>query len=113
MFSLSIALGNTQWRLMYRKVEDAEKAWAILNQPASPVQLDDDFGQRIVVKSQQIAGVMFEDMDKSKMANVALMLFNTSVQMTAQKQVQSDPAFRAAAQGPAIVSPMGNGRFNG
>lgn len=116
MFSISVAMGAVQWRLLFKTEETARNSWTTLTAPTgSPMfQLADDFGQKIVAKYDSVGGLMFEDMDQSKLANVELMLFNASAQAMAQKRAQTDPAFRTQPQGPAIIDPMrGNGRFPG
>lgn len=108
MYSISIAMGAIQWRLLFKTEDAAQVAHRHLEQAMTGdpkiASVEDDFGQHYNGKPQ---GLLFEDMNQSKLANVELMLFNASAQMLAQKRAQTDPAFRAvSAAGPAIISPM-------
>lgn len=108
MFSLSIAMGSIQWRLMFKTEEAAKIVYDQLSSPVveNKLKLEDDFGQTANINTGYISGILLEDMDQSKLANVAIMLFNAEVQLLAQKQAQTNPAFRAANSGPAIINPV-------
>ena len=60
-----------------------------------------------------VAGMMFEDLDKSMLAHVERGLHNARTQAKAQQQAMSDPVLKTAAmtaqRGPAIYDPQGNG----
>lgn len=113
MFAVNISLGNTVWRLLYKNEEKAKADFTLLEhaklgkEPARRVT--DDFGQEFS-GGDEIAALMFEDLDKAKMANVELFLHQQRVQVMAQKAAQSDPGLRAssAMNGPRVLNPMGS-----
>ena len=120
MFSISIAFGNANWRLLFKTEEKAEKAYSELTSPPDKtthfnpedrIACIDDFGQRIFLKPSAIQGLMFENLDESKLANIEYGLHNAKTQAAFQQRAQSDPTLRGIrqAQGPGIISPMGNG----
>ena len=111
MFCVNIAIGNTAWRLLFR---DQDKAKAALDnltpKTLAPitVTVEDDFGQICIAVNTAINALLFEDLDKAKMANVEMWLHQQRVQAMATKAAQSDPGLRASAMmnGPAVLSPM-------
>lgn len=112
MFCITIAMGNTAWRLMYKSEEKATEHFAILVDPDSPtgeIKLKDDYGQICAIRVSSIHGFMFEDLEKSKLANVELFLHQQRVQNMAQKAAQSDPGLRASSLmgSPRVLDPMG------
>jgi hypothetical protein len=113
MFCINVALGSTSWRLLFKEAERAEKAFAILVDLNGSIQIiEDDFGQRLSAKSASINGVMFEDLDQTKQAHIAMALHQARTQQDAQAAAQADPALSRGTrqQGPAIITPMaGNG----
>ena len=112
MFCVNIAMGNASWRLLFK---DEEKARAVFDslkpQPLSTktVRAEDDYGQLCEITIESIHGLMFEDLEKAKMANVELFLHQQRVQAMATKAAQSDPGLRAASMmnGPRVLDPMG------
>ena len=113
MFCINVALGATSWRLLYRDEENAKHALGIYHDTKhlSEIRLEDDFGQKLTAPSSAIHGVMFEDLDKTKLAHIEMALHQARTQNAAQAAAQADPTLRNARQnmGPAIISPMGNG----
>jgi len=112
MFCVNIAVGNSCWRLLFRDEEKAKAAFENLtprNLAALTVHVEDDFGQVCNAITTSINAVMFEDLDKAKMANVELFLHQQRVQAMATKAAQSDPGLRANVMmnGPAMLSPLG------
>lgn len=112
MFAVNIALGNTVWRLLFKDEEKAKTLFENFKEMPDEVGLiigEDDFGQQCILNRIDIAGVMFEDLDKAKMANVELFLHQQRVQAMAQKAAQSDPGLRAnaAMNGPSVLTPFG------
>ena len=107
MFAVNIALGNTVWRLLFKDEEKAQAAFIVFNRKVEPIKVEDDFGQICSVERSSIHGVMFEDLDKAKMANVELFLHQQRVQNMAQKAAQSDPGLRASSMmnGPSVLTP--------
>ena len=112
MHSLSVALGPVVWRLVFNTAEKAEAACAEIakrNEGFVEVGVTDDYGQTIHVNVGNVTGLMLEDLDRSKLAYVAMALHQTRSQMEAQKAARNDPALRAASlqQGPAVIAPGG------
>ena len=113
MFCVNIAVGNTCWRLLFKEEEKAKMAFENLtphNLAPITVRVEDDFGQVCNAVNTSINAVMFEDLDKAKMANVELFLHQQRTQAMATKAAQNDPALRASSMmnGPAMLSPMGS-----
>lgn len=121
MFAITVAFGAQSWRLLYKTQEPAEAAWTLLSAPESKVDsftvpicvsVVDDFGQRAHIKLNAIVGLMFENLDESKLGSVEWGLHQQRTQLSFQQRAENDPTIRAAAamRGPAVISPMGNGR---
>ena len=115
MFIINVALGNTSWRLLFKDEEKARTAFAEMQPRASAdigFIIEDDFGQTLCSTAKAIYGLMFEDMDKTKLAHVEMALHQARTQNLATKMAQSDQSLRASSmmQGPAILNPM-NGSF--
>jgi len=113
MFSLTLALGNVSWRLLYKEEEKAQQAFALTrHRDGSITFLEDDFGQKIHYPLASFTGSLLEDLEKTKMAHVELGLHQARVQAAAQKAAQADPGLRANAMmnGPSVLSPMNSFR---
>jgi hypothetical protein len=119
MHCLSVALGNVVWAMMFHNEEDARKAY-MSARPATAVtdhfrkteiEMVDDFGQTLMVPVHEVKGLLLEDLDKTKLAHVERLIHNQHTQIAAQKRWQADPAARAAAMGPAVLTPGMNGPF--
>lgn len=107
------------WKLLYRTESDALSAFqragmhfAPTNSPQA-IQLNDDFGQSVVIGRGVAGGVMLEDLDQSKLAHIEMSLHEAKTRAKAQKQAQTDPELRTSQmmQGMPVLSPMGNGRM--
>lgn len=114
MFCVNVALGNTCWRLLFKTEEKAKAAFDNLKplpMNTGTVVVEDDFGQVCSATSGSVHGLMFEDLEKAKMANVELQLYQQRVQSMVTKAIQSDPGLRGglAMGGPPVLTPMGNG----
>ena len=112
MFCVNIAMGNASWRLLFKEEEKAKAVFEALTPlPLSTktIQAEDDFGQVCKITVESIHGLLFEDLDKAKMANVELFLHQQRTQALAQKAAQSDPGLRTASMmnGPRVLDPMG------
>ena len=112
MFCVNIAMGNASWRLLYRDEEKAKAVFdALKPQPLSTktVRAEDEFGQVCEITIESIHGLMFEDLEKAKMANVELFLHQQRTSAMAQKAAQSDAGLRASSMmnGPRVLDPMG------
>lgn len=111
MFSLTIALGPVQWRLMFRSQETAKAVFddCCAATPLHRLDVSDDFGQRCVTLRTNITGVLLEDLQQSKLAQQELLLYGERVRHAAMMAAQSDPQLRQhpAPRGPAVLTPMG------
>lgn len=118
MFCITIKFKNdpAPWTLLYKTEEVATSAWKAMSADTNGVSLTDDFGQTAVVKYTDMAGAMFEDLDKSMLAHIERGLHNARTQAKAQQIAANDPILKTArmtqGQSPAIFSPQGNG-FHG
>jgi hypothetical protein len=111
MYAVNISLGATVWRLLFRDIQKAKNAFDSFKE--IPVEVgtvvgEDDFGQHCVLDRASINGVMFEDLDQSKLANIELFLHQQRVQVAAQKAAQADPGLRAstAMNSPSVLTPF-------
>lgn len=114
MYCVNIAVGSSCWRLLFRNEEKAKAALESFTPRVLAPQtlhVEDDFGQICNVVSTSINAVMFEDLEKAKLANVELFLHQQRVQAMATKAAQADPGLKASSimngGGPAMFSPMG------
>ena len=116
MFCINVALGSTSWRLLFKDEETANKAFdvLVLLDAQNDCKIKDDFGQVLFARTEAIRGVMFEDLDQTKLAHIEMALHQARTQNQAQKMAASDPSLRAGsnAGGPAIISPMAGFRQN-
>lgn len=119
MFSLTIAVGNTAWALMYKTEEAARTASVVLKSApeafgASAAELFDDYGQMVYIPLPCL-GFILEDLSVSKGAHIERALQQARTHAEAHTAWQNDPVARAAARGPAVLAPgmhMPNGRFS-
>lgn len=125
MYSLTIAVGNTVWALMYREKDVAEGAFKTLREfysgsPADTfskpggVYLQDHFGQQIVVCAGSLHGYVLEDLTMSKQAHVERSLHQARTTIEAQEAWKKEPLARAGMHGPSVLTPGmigANGRF--
>ena len=118
MFSLNISLGNLSWRLLYKNKETAEAAIedygrAQHNYGAGITHHwihSDDFGQTINLDLRCNPSSMLEDLDKTKLAHIELMLHAERTKVLFTKMAQSDPGLRASnMMTTPILNPVGNG----
>ena len=114
MFSITIALGNVSWRLLYKSEESAAHATSIIQDTKhlSEIRVDDDFGHSLTVPTKSLHGILVEDLDKTKMAHVELGLHQARIQAAANKAGQADPGLRASAMtnSPGVLTPMNSFR---
>ena len=116
MFSITLVIGNSSipWTLLFKTEESfapAKKAVQSIMSEGGGCIIEDDFGQTVQAGDSIIQGVMFEDLDKSKLAHIAFSLHRSRMQVETQKAAETDPALRQARmmQGSPVISPMGNG----
>jgi len=115
MFCVNIALGNTAWRLLFKDAEKAKNVFESLRRRPlmeKCVVVEDDFGQICDVTAEAVYGVLLEDLDKAKLANVEIFLPQQRTQVMANKAAESDQGLRAARRGNGIATldPMGGFR---
>ena len=123
MYAISISFGpvGTTWRLLFEKEEKAVQQYELVTlhndkthsfHPNDTVVLEDDYGQKVFFKHAGVHAVILENLDKSKLASVEMALHNARTQASAQQRAGADPTLRAATMTqPAVISPMGNGRW--
>lgn len=122
MFAITVSHGVQAWRLLYKTEEKAEEIYNRLAVPidktmdfnvTTRIAAEDDFGQRATFKVADITGVMLENLDESKLANIEMGLHQQRTQVGFQQRAESDPTIRAASQrrGPAVIDPTAG--FNG
>jgi hypothetical protein len=116
MFSLSVALdGPVIWALMFKTKESAEKAWSAASElaPQIAVTISDDFGQKVLLTGDKFIGAVLEDLSLTRLAHIERYLHEARTRAKAQQDAHADPVLRTAAmaQGPSMISPMGNGPF--
>jgi|HubBroStandDraft_4_1064222.scaffolds.fasta_scaffold00027_80 hypothetical protein len=110
MHRVTVVLGPTALGFMFKTKEKAEAHKNFkTDHPTQDLTIDDDFGQHAEIKATSIHGIIIEDMDQAKLAQVELMLHNTRVQAAAQHRAQSDPALNATRRGPAVMTPFNGG----
>ena len=117
MFCVNIALGNTAWRLLFKEEEKAKAVFDSLKPlplNTKTIDAEDDFGQVCSITTESVHGLLFEDLDKAKMANVEIFLHQQRVQVMAQKAAEADPALRMSRRGNGIATldPMNQFRQN-
>lgn len=127
MHSLTICFGptGTIWTLLFKTEEKAAELYSsylsckAVGDGARGTLLasTDDFGQAFAVDLDLINGVMLENMDESQMAQIERGLHQARTQAKAETRAMSDEvikgAMRAKQMGPAVMSPVPGGRFNG
>jgi hypothetical protein len=113
MHSITVVFGPASLRFMFKSKEKAEALRSFrVDHPTQDMIIDDDFGQHAEIRSASIHGVIFEDMDLSRLAGVEAMLHEARTRAVAQQRAQSDSALRAANRGPSVV-PVMTGGMNG
>lgn len=125
MFSLTVAVGQTAWSLLFKTKEAAtaarDKLTAQRIEPppafgydvSDSILIVDDFGQEASIWPARIHGLLLEDMDASKFAHVERGLHSARTQKQFEQRAANDPVLKVAAQmsGPGIISPFAsNGR---
>lgn len=118
MFQLTIQTGNQAWPFLFKdkaKAEEAHKATLSLESMSLHgnhrlVKVSDDFGR--IGEFYEICGVVFEDLDQSMFANIALAIHQQHTQIKFNTAAATDPLIRTQrTAGPSVITPMGmNGR---
>lgn len=106
MFSITVALAHTTivWTFMYKTKESVEYAKKTYDANPTSLSFIDDFGQHARIPAQQVAGVLFENIDESKMAHIERSLHVERVKVAAQRAAQADPTLKTA-----MMTRNGNG----
>lgn len=123
MHSLTICFGptGTVWVALFKDAEKAQSVHDSVGGTGAPgsalLSLTDDFGQQLSIRADQIHGMLLDDMDQSLMAQVERGLHQARAQAKAQDRAMADPAIKESLRrqqmGPAVMSPVPGGRFNG
>lgn len=115
MFSISLALKHSSagWSLLFKtedKASDVRSHLLAAVNTNSVVEVKDDFGHEMALRGEEIAGIVYEDMDKTALAHVERGVHHARVQAKGQQRLQSEPGLRPVTQGPGIIDPI-NGRM--
>jgi hypothetical protein len=121
MHLLTVVFGPSPvpWSFLFKEEQPAHQAFNDMTSAKgtkTPVVITDDFGQQASFDAKDISGFMLEDLEKSKVAAIERALHQERIKIKANQQAKSDPVIGPAMNmnhGPAILSPMGPGRFNG
>lgn len=119
MYSLSIFFGPSPVpaQFLFKEKEKAVTAFALCRtgNDSALIEFEDDFGQKCAFESINFHGVILEDMVLGEESRIQRGLSQARGQANANKRAQSDPVIMAAqrAAGPSVLTPFGNGRFNG
>jgi len=120
MFSLSIVAGSANFRLLFKEEGKALAAYALVSRTdLENLIIEDDFGQTFCGKLNMVSAFLLEDMNKSKLAHVELILHDARTRASATQSAMSDPQLKAAtmSRGPSVIQPgIGpgmNGGFRG
>ena len=122
MFSMTIVFGASPipWTLLFKTQQAFNDAIIHFKNPATfenkDFDITDDYGQHISIKRDAIQGVMFEDMNQSKLAHIERGMHQMRAQVEANNLAKADPALmaamRTAQQAPGVITPFGpNGAF--
>lgn len=123
MFQLTIQTGNQAWPFLFK---DKAKAEAARNEARALSEVNshsmssalggrsckvaDDFGRD--GEFSAVTAVVFEDLDQSMFAHIALAIHQQHTQIKANDMARNDPVLKVRAQmgGPGMISPIpGNG----
>lgn len=118
MFQLTIQIGNQASLFLFKDKEKAEAACKVacglaevnshpmVQHGAHSCEINDEFGR--YGKFYAVQGVVFEDLDQSQYANIALAIHQQHVQLKYTEIARKDPALMQAARGgPAVIQPFG------
>ena len=117
MFQLTIQTGNQSWPFLFKNKEKAEAArdtaaaraevnsHSMVGGVGHSCKIVDDFGR--IGEFSAVTAIVFEDMDQSMFANIALALHNQHTQMKFNDAAKRDPLIMSAAKGPGVITPMG------
>src|SRR4051812_37056924 len=109
MYSISIALKRAQTPpivLLYRQEDEFSKAKIKI--ASGDGSITDDFGTEVLVTHADIAALVFEDMDQTRLAYIERMMYQGISQSMLQKRAATDP--QISRSGGAILHPMGTPR---
>lgn len=134
MFSLTIVFGPGPmvWTLMFKSKEAAEEVTLGIRNalktrgtdvsfsPTNVIAVGDDFGQHADITASSIHGVMFEDLEQSKLAHIERALHQARVKVKADEMAMADPVIKSGAmrqQSPILQPampgmPQPNGRWS-
>jgi hypothetical protein len=117
MYSLSIHFGpnNVVWALLFKEKENAGKVYnafvdAYAEVSGKTILLGvDDFGQSFAIPSEQINGVLLEDLDLVETARIQRSLADERTKAKFIQAATNDPTIKAAMrpQGTPVLTPQG------
>lgn len=119
MFSITLFVSpTTPIVLLYKSEETLNKAIAAYDSfdqmvmsggSVVVVKLEDDFGQKLRVQ-KPVPALLIQDLKMSQQADIERGIHQAVTQAKAQERAKTEPALQSAiraAQGPAVLSPMG------
>lgn len=116
MYAITAIVGPMCFQLLFRQEEKAREAQTVLaHNPATAIgstewiAVVDEFGHEITCERKHLAGYIFEDLEKTKIAHVERALHQQRTQNLAQKTASSDPGLRMNAAingGSPMLSPF-------
>jgi hypothetical protein len=108
MFAITVIVRTIPFRFVYKEEAAALLAISALSTIALDfITLTDDFGQTLYCKREHLSGWIVEDLERSKLAAVEIMLHQQRTQNLAQKMAQSDPSLRhVTTSSPGVLTPF-------
>lgn len=103
MFSLTIAFGHGSWSFLFKDRDRAKRAESLAISAANPegagAEIEDDFGQSATFIPGVILGVLFEELNQTKDAQVERSLYGARAQADLNRRASSDAALKLASGG--------------
>jgi len=114
MYSLTICFGPTAmvWAFLFKEKEKAEDVLKFVDlDNVFSIKIEDDFGQRAVIKPSTVHGWILEDLDLTDEAKILRSLANARNEIKARTRAATDPTIRQGMnqQGPSVISPFPRG----
>lgn len=112
MFTICVWFGNQQspWAFLYGNLENANTQMLQFTSGDKPLlEFHDDHGQHMIIKRDDVHGILLDDMKKSALAKIEISLHTQRTQAQFQTRANSDPALRL--NGAPMIQPAGLGGF--
>src|ERR1700693_4784093 len=99
MYNVTVIFGPgpIAWSFLFKHVTSAKTFFEKFNGTDLIFNLEDEYGQKAAIFSNHIHGVLLEDMDETKNAQIERSLHQARVQLKANQMAQQDPALKFAA----------------